>query len=481
MTSVIVAFLLAAAPFCAAEDPASPAAYDRAYGELRAKARAAYLSRRPIDEAVPPLSLKKLAAAAAEPASRKKAVELAEAVQAVKTLQGASMLLKPDYKAKLEDLVRERLGAADGAGAGPRGGAEPPESILRAFQQRQLEGGKRAAGVMGGAGALRDGRSAQSFGPFIGGYAPAGVRPEEKLSAADFRPHYKAGPAHEVPSAAKEGEHAAGEHKPGLWSKVVDVAKTPLPGTAGWKEKFDGFSKKRIAEAERLDQEGAALLEKGGAMNTLMAGWNAAQGFGNRFVGLEPKTVARVGAVVAAGAAVTAVVVAAPVVGTAAVVMATAKVGVLAFTAYSGVNAAASLIREPDYANAGGLALNFVGAKYAGPIAEKAGHMTEKAILAVAGSRSAKIAVEGTAAAAGLAATPLIVRAAPLAAKVAAAETVATVRVAAETATHIAVEGAHEVGKETVIHSFARHEEHEPSRLAGAAGAGPFSASLPGH
>lgn len=498
----VAAILLLAVPVFA-DNPPLPdqAEYEKKFEALRVKAKTAYLKPTPIGEAVTTADLKKLDPPPPyrEPADRaKKNAEFIEALQAVKTLQGApdQQPLPPGEKIRLTELVRQRLGLSSGElsaanalyqptkmDSGPFSKAPPP-SIVAATQQREAEAKARAQRVLAGGAVLREDRSAGAGMP--GGYGPAAgqtgftgqpnPRPNEPLNASDFKPRYKSGPASEVPAA--DG-HAApeGEHKPGLWSKVVHAANTPLPGTAGWKEKYAAFAEGRMAESRRLEQEGAALLEKGGVANTAQAGWNAVKGFGNRLVAGDKTAVM---AVAVGAAAVTTAVVAAPAIAAAGVTMGALKVGVLAFTAYSTVNATAAIVKEPDYANAGGLAVNFVGAKYAGAVAHKVGHMTEKAIATIAARQTGKVVVAETAAA-GTAVVAESTVAGASASKLVAQELAATGRVVAEKSAHVGVEVAHEYTKETVAHSFKAHDPAPaPPVVARSPGAGPFSASLPG-
>jgi len=493
--------LLASPAFAAKDTPADAAAYDKAYDALRVKARAAYLAPTPIDEAVTPTDLKTLAPAAeaVAPAERaKKTVDFVEALKAVKTLQGApdQPPLAPAIKSRLMGVVYQRLGLSGAEQSQAIGkylpmqtapgpfAKEPPPSVVAAVRQRELESQKRAQSVMAGGGVLREDRSAAGqFSPMNGVAGVTGLtggyRPPENMTAADFKPpNYKVGPASEVPVA--QGEHGD-PHKKGTWAKIVDVAKTPLPGTSGWKQTYANFAERRMAASERLDQEGSKLLEKGGAWNTVKAGWKATEGFGNRLVAGDKKAVTSIAAGAAAAAAATAVVLvataAAPVVGTAALVMAGTKVAVWGITAYMGVQATSELVREPDYANAGGLALNFVGAKYAGAVAHKAGELTHKVAHAVALQTGRTVAVEGAAVGTAAVGSVVVTEGALAAgAKLAAQEFAATARVVAHTSGHVAAEGVHEIGKHTVHTAFARHEEPVTAATTQVAvgGQGPF-------
>lgn len=473
-----LAALLLASPAAAAKDTAAlTAEYDRAYEGLRVKAKAAYLAPSPIDEAVTPADLQKLAPPPpyAEPAElTKKTADFIEALKAVKTLQGApdQPPLAPAIKSRLMGIVYQRLGLSSADHTQAIGqyqpmvvtpapfAKEPPAAVVAAMKQRETEARKRAATVMAGGVALREDRSAGGAG-FTG--TPI-TRPNERLTAADFKPRYTPGKAQEVPVVTRD---APAEHKPGIWSKVVHAANTPLPGTAGWKETYAKFAERRMAESERLAHEGAALLEKGGVGNTLKAGWNATKGFGNRLVAGDKTAVM---AVAVGAAAVTTAIVAAPAIAAAGVVMGGLKVGILAFTAFSMVNATSAIIKEPDYANAGGVAVNFLGAGYAGKVAHKVGHLSEKVVHAVA-SRTGKTVVAEAVGTGGV-----VVAEGVLAGGARASQLAGTARVVSEKAAHVGVEVTHEYTKETVAHSF---KPSGPPAMANTVG-GPFSASLPG-
>lgn len=490
MTSPRVAALAAlflASPAYSKDLP-DAAAYEQSFNAFRQKAKAAYLAPSPIDEAVTPADLKKLAPPPpyAEPPERaKKNAEFVEALQAVKALQGApdQPPLAPAIKSRLMDLVHQRLGLSNGELSKAVGqyqpmamtpapfAKEPPPSVVAAAKQRELEAQQRAAMVMRGGAVLREDRSAGGNFAGNGSFMTAGQTGltgrrtlDQNMTAADFKPQYKAAKAQEVPVVKAD---APAEHKPGIWSKVVHAANTPLPGTAGWKETYAKFADRRMAESERLAHEGSALLEKGGVGNTLKAGWNATKGFGNRLVAGDKTAVM---SVAVGAAAVTTAIVAAPAVAAAGVVMGGLKVGVLAFTAFSMVNATSAIVKEPDYANAAGVAVNFLGAGYAGKVAHKVGHLSEKVVHAVA-SRTGKIVVAEAAGTGGV-----VVAEGVLAGGARASQLAGSARVVGEKVAHVGVEVTHEYTKETVAHSF---KPHEPPVMANTVG-GPFSASLPG-
>lgn len=486
-----LAALLLASPALADKPLPDAADYARNFEAFRLKAKAAYLAPSPIDEAVTLADLKKLGPPPPyrEPAERaKKNAELVEALQAVKSLQGApdQPPLAPAIKSRLMDLVHQRLGLSNGELSKAVGhyqpqvatpapfAKEPPPSVVAAAKQRELEAQKRAAAVMRGGAVLREDRSAAGSFNGVGGTAQSGFAgqtlraPPQNMTASDFKPRYKSGPASEVPVVAGNAHgEAQGEHKPGIWTKVVHAANTPLPGTAGWKDTYAKFADRRMAESERLAHEGSALLEKGGVGNTLKAGWNATKGFGNRLVAGDKTAVM---AVAIGAAAVTTAIVAAPAVAAAGVVMGGLKVGVLAFTAFSMVNATSAIVKEPDYANAAGVAVNFLGAGYAGKVAHKVGHLSEKVVHAVA-SRTGKIVVAEAAGTGGV-----VVAEGVLAGGARASQLAGTARVVTEKAAHVGVEVGHEYTKETVAHSF---KPHGPPAMASTVG-GPFATSLPG-
>ncbi len=486
MTSPRVAVLAAlflASPAFAKDELPDAAVYARTFDALRLKAKTAYLAPSPIDEAVTVADLKKLGPPPPylEPAERaKKNAEFVEALQAVKTLQGApdQPPLAPAIKSRLMGLVYQRLGLSGPEQSQAIGkylpaqmtpapfAKEPPASVVAAMKQREQEAQKKAAAVMAGGATLREDRSAGAL-TGVGAFQPGQAgqtkpRHDQTMAASDFKPQYKAGKAQEVPVVTGD---APAEHKPGIWSKVVDVANTPLPGTAGWKDTYAKFAERRMAESERLDQEGSRLLEQGGVGNTMKAGWNAVKGFGNRLVAGDKTAVT---AVAVGAAVVTTAIVAAPAIATAGVVMGTVKVGVLAFTAFSLVNATSAVIKEPDYANAGGVAINFLGAGYAGKVAHKVGHMTEKLVHGIA-TRTGKIVVAEAAGTGGA-----VVAEGVLAGGAKASQLASTARVVTEKGAHAGVEFGHEYGKVTLEHSF---KPHPP--VANTVG-GPFSASLPG-
>jgi hypothetical protein len=222
----------------------------------------------------------------------------------------------------------------------------------------------------GGPGAMPDAAFVRGRGPVRSG-APANFR------ASDFAvgQHLKTGAVPAArPAAPKPKE------EPSFWQRTKSALTTPWEGA---KEKFDAFAARRMKESERLEQEGARKLERGGGANTVSAGWNSALAWGNRLVAADPKTVKQ--AAIGAGVVIAAVV-AAPVVGAASVaagVGAVVEGGVAGLTAYNVVKGSAALAREPNVTNAALLAVNFAPVPFLNKISHAAGSVASKGIVAL--------------------------------------------------------------------------------------------------
>jgi len=527
MTFVTVAFLMAllpAAQAVAKDTPEIAARYDAAYEKIREKGKKAYLAPAPIDEAVTKAELQALEPQDGQEAPyerKRKTADLVEALKAVKSLQGApdQPVLSPAEKTKLMRLVTARLGLT-GEDISKAVGTylpsvmapapfalAPPESVLKEAKARQDASAARTSKVMGDAAHFRDGRSVEGGIPAAGAGYSAPRDPGDTLRKSDFQARIKTGPAIDVPLAG--GEQAkpdapAGEHKPGILAKVVGVTRTALPGTSGWKESVGKFTKQRMIDSEMDEEAGAKLLEKGGFGNTVEAAGLSVRAFGSRVMALDPRTYKQIGVGVGAAAGATVAVIAAPVAGPVAAVALAANVGFTAWTAYTATSAVADIVREPNYANAAGLALTAAGAKYAGPLGNKAAELGEKAFVFVAKQSGAKIAAEGTAIAGGAIATTAT--ATPLLAKVAATETVVvaeavvakavvkeTVALAESAAAHAAPKVAGHIAKESTVEftkealeatahkvSIAADQSApRPIQMVNGQPRGPFNAALP--
>jgi hypothetical protein len=448
-----------------------PPDFNKAYEAVRLKAKKAYVSVSPIDFAVSLADLKSLEPAhimQATPERVKKTAELAEAIDAVRALQGAPgrPVLAAAHKGRLMGLVYQRLGLSEaeqskaigeyhaGVVAPSPFAGGPSQGVLARSRAGATAAPLRASSVMKGSAALSGGRG------FAGGFPAAKpLMPRaEGITAADFRPHYTPAKSHDVPGA----QAAATREPPSLWQRAVALAKTPLPGLSGAAHAYEKFAERRMARSEQLDRIGAAKLEKGGVVNTVSAGWDAVKGWGNRLAAGDSRAVTEV----AIGATLVVVaVVAAPVIvaaaagaGTAALVVGGLHVAVAGLTAYGAVKGTAALIKEPNYVTAGALAANFLGAKYAEPLVEKVGHFAGK--IAYASAEKASIAavertaLAGAVVAGGATATNAASTAGVQVARVATEVTVDSVRVAAKTTAEVAAESAHHFTKEAVIDSL---------------------------
>lgn len=278
-------------------------------------------------------------------------------------------------------------------------------------------------------------RSAEEFTGAAGSpQGGRGIDAASGLHAADFNPRQKLAPTMDVPAAAAEPVAA-----PGWWDRAKSLGKeysakgqdyatakaaelketgkevvagtvatakqlgastmtglgevgtvltTPLHGV---KDSYGKYAAGRMAASENLQQEGGALLEKGGVANTLLAGWKATEAFGDRVLAADPKTIKQVAigaavavavvvaapAVIAAGATIAAGgAVAGVVAGTTAVVQG----GLAAVTTYGVIHGTAVLAKDPNLANAGLLALNVVPIPFIGKISEAAGKVTGKVV-----------------------------------------------------------------------------------------------------
>jgi hypothetical protein len=169
--------------------------------------------------------------------------------------------------------------------------------------------------------------------------------------------------------------------------QIAAAVTTPIKG---WEEGYKAYSAECMKTSEKLQQDGAARLEKGGVGNTIAAGWDATLAFGNRVAGGDTKTIKQVAigaavcvaavaaapAVLACGAAIAAgSTVAAVAAGTTAVV----EGGLAAATTYGAVHGTAALVKKPDIANAALLATSIVPIPYIGKISEVAGKYAGKA------------------------------------------------------------------------------------------------------
>lgn len=420
-------------------------AFEGAFEEVRVKARTAYLTRAPVDQAVTDADRRRLASSpGASPERFQRTVELLEAVKAVNALQDGegSILLAPAEKTRLTELVRTRLkitgaeaSALDRSVPGLERGAAggPSEALLRRFEAGEIESRKKAATVMGGAGVLNQIRS-PADGSAGGGVFSGGSRsgaPDHGLRASDFRPQYKTGPVMEMPGLP------AKSFEPPTWFERFSAAtqtNVPVPGVETASAKFNSFAAGRMKEAAARDMEGAALLEQGGAVNVAKAGWKAVESFGNRLVAGDPAAVKAVAYGVGAAVGVAAFVIAAPAVGAVGAALTVAKVGLTAYSAYGMVNAVPAFVKKPDYLNAATIVLNAAGAGYAGPLVKKTGELATKGITTVA-----TVTPKSVAGAAALSAIPIMARAGNVAAKGSA----------------VAVKAGHEAGVDMVTETIA--------------------------
>lgn len=419
-------------------------AFETAFEAVRLKARTAYLTRAPIDQAVTDADRRLLTAPpGAAPERFHKTVELLEALKAVKTLQDGPgvLLFPPAEKARLMALVHARLGlsSAEAAQAGgldrsgvPSSLPGPSEAFLRRVEAGETESRKKAQTVMGGAGALRDDRG-PADGPVGGsgfGVLPSGA-PQSELRASEFRPQYKTGAVMTMPSPPVKSFEP-----PSWWERFSAATQknVPVPGLEWASGKFNEFSAERMKESAKRDMEGAALLEKGGAVNTVKAGWKAVESFGGRVLAGDPAAVKAVAVGVGAAAGAAVFVLAAPAVGVGAVALGVAQAGLTAYSAYGMVNALPAFAKKPDFLNAGTIVLNAAGAGYAGPLVKKSGELAHKGITTVT-----TLTPRSAIGAAVLSAAPLLARAGNVAAK----------------GSTVAVKAGHEAGVDAVTESIA--------------------------
>lgn len=502
MTSVIAAFLVAILPASPAAAKEDPAAYDAAFQTIREKAKRAYLAPSPIDEAVTKDDLQTLEPQDGRqvPAERKqRTADLAEAVKAVKTLQGApdQPVLAPAEKMRLMRIVYARFGLSDEdqsraigtyqpAAMAPAPFAKaPPESVLKETKARQDASAARTNAVMKGS--LGELRSVDG-GIAAGGAGHSAARgPEVDLRRSDFLMSIKTGPPSAVPSPSAAEPAAQAAEKPGMLARAVAVTRTALPFTTGWKENVAEFTGRRQASADAKTALAAEKWEQGGIRNKIDSVRLSVSSYGEEVVALNPRALKQAGAALAVGTGAVILAVSAPVTAPIAGVALGAKILFTGLTVYTTADATGNIIREPNYANAAGLALSVAGAKYAGPIATKAGNLGEKAYLHMAGrvagaagqEAGRKVAAAGAAGAASSAAVGGAT-AAPIVAQ-------AVVKQAPQKiAGRIAQDTTQELGKEVIetgankVSAAADHPAPRlPTMMANGQPRGPFNAGMP--
>lgn len=428
IAACLVALLLA----WPASGRAAPEPFETAWEAVRQKARAAYLSGEPIDAAVADADRRRLGSSSgASPDDFRKSVELLEAVKAVKTIQGASGVLVAGEEARLRLLIHERLGISGAQAASPNGSSPGPTAeFLRRLEAGEAGSRKKAQAVMGGAGALRDLRG-PADGAFPGAGALARRTPVEDLRASEFRPQYKTGAVMTMPSPPVKS------FEPPTWFERFSAATqttVPVPGAEWASRKFNEFSAERMRESAKRDLEGAALLEQGGAVNTVKAGWKAVESFAGRIAAGDPAAIKAVAVGAGAAAGVAMLVLAAPAVGVVGAALGVAQAGLVGYSTYGMVNAVPAFAKKPDYLNAGTIILNAAGAGYAGPLVKKTGELAAKGITS-----AATLTPKSAAGAAALSAIPVLSRAGNVAAK----------------GSTVAVKAGHEAGLDAVTESIA--------------------------
>lgn len=431
---MIAPYLVALLLSCpAAALAGAPESDETALEDLRLKARSAYLSGEPIDAAVTDADRRRLGLSGTTPDGFRKSVELLEAIKAVKTIQSAPGVLAAGEEARLRLLIHERLGisgaqAVEATGSSPG----PTAEFLRRIEAGERESRKKAQAVLGGAGALREDRGLAA-GAFPREASVDALRrgaPSSELRASEFRPQYKAGAVMSMPSPPVKS------FEPPTWFERFSAATQNtihVPGAQWASEKYKEFSAERMRESAKRDMEGAALLEEGGAVNTVKAGWKAVESFAGRVAAGDPAAIKAVAVGVGAAAGVAVLVIAAPV-GIVGGALALAQAGVAGYSTYGMVNALPAFAKKPDYLNAGTIVLNLAGAGYAGPLVKKTGELATKGIASV-GTLTPKSAAGAVA----LSAVPVLSRAGGVAAK----------------GSTVAVKAGHDAGLDAVSESIA--------------------------